>query len=73
VRIIARTTTLEAGCPACGTRSRRRHSHYQRQLADTAVGRQEVLIHLQVHRFRCGNDACARQTFAEQVPGLMVR
>ncbi|MFO7166198.1 MAG: transposase family protein, partial [Mycolicibacterium hassiacum] len=73
VRIIARTTTREAGCPECGTRSRRRHSRYERRLADTAVGRQEVLIHLRVHRFRCGNDACARQTFAEQVPGLTVR
>ncbi|MFA1551971.1 ISL3 family transposase [Actinomadura chokoriensis] len=73
VQIKAGTTTREAGCPGCGTVSRRRHSHYERRLTDTAVGRQEVLIHLRVHRFRCGNDACARQTFAEQVPGLTVR
>ncbi|MGI5418575.1 ISL3 family transposase [Actinomadura luteofluorescens] len=73
VRIIARTMTREAGCPECGTWSRRRHSHYERRLTDTAVGRQEVLIQLRVHRFRCGNDACIRQTFAEQVPGLTVR
>jgi len=73
VRIMARTTTRQAGCPECGAWSQRRHSHYERRLSDTAVGRQEVLIHLRVHRFRCGNDACARQTFAEQVPGLTTR
>lgn len=73
VQIKAGTTTREAGCPECGTWSQRRHSHYERRLSDTAVGRQEVLIHLRVHRFQCGNDACAKQTFAEQVPGLTVR
>ncbi len=73
VQIKAGTTTREAGCPEGGTVSRCRHSHYERRLTDTAVGRQEVLIHLRVYRFRCGNDACARQTFAEQVPGLTVR
>ena len=30
------------------------HSRYQRKLADTASGGQEVLIHLQVRRFFCG-------------------
>lgn len=34
---------------------------------------QEVLIHLTVRRFFCGNGACERKTFAEQVPGLTVR
>jgi transposase len=49
------------------------HSRYQRQLADTAAGGQELLIHLQVRRFFCGNGACAKTTFAEQVPGLTTR
>jgi transposase len=53
--------------------SRRVHSSYQRCLADTASGGQEVLIDLQVRRFFCGNPACAKTTFAEQVPGLTVR
>ncbi|WP_425568601.1 transposase family protein [Nonomuraea antimicrobica] len=53
VRIRARTGTAEAACPACGTPSRRVHSHYERRLSDTAVGGQEVLIHLRVHRFFC--------------------
>ena len=46
------------------------HSRYQRKLADIASGGQEVLIHLQARRFFCGNDACVKATFAEQVPGL---
>ena len=53
--------------------SRRVHSSYQRQLADTASGGQEVLIDLQARRFFCGNPGCAKTTFAEQVPGLTTR
>ena len=52
---------------------RRVHSRYQRRLADTATGGQEVLIDLQVRRFFCGNRGCAKATFAEQVPGLTTR
>jgi len=53
--------------------SRRVHSRYQRRLGDAAAGGQEVLIHLQVRRFFCGNPGCAKTTFAEQVPGLTTR
>ena len=53
--------------------SRRVHSSYQRRLADTASGGQEVLIDLQVRRFFCGSPACAKATFAEQVPGPTTR
>jgi transposase IS204/IS1001/IS1096/IS1165 family protein len=73
VRVLARTCASEAACPGCGVVSRRVHSHYQRRLADTASGGQEVLIHLEARRFFCGNDACLKATFAEQVPGLAVR
>lgn len=53
--------------------SRRAHSRYQRKLAHTASGGREVLIRLQIRRFSCGNDACAKGTFAEQVSGLITR
>jgi transposase len=72
VRIRARTDTLEAACPDCGARSRRRHSHYERRLSDTAVGGQELLIHLRVHRFFCRNATCSRTTFAEQAPPVRI-
>jgi transposase len=73
VRIEARTSGLASDCPACGVRSSRVHSRYERRLADTAAGGQEILVHLQVRRFFCRNDACASTTFAEQVPGLTSR
>ena len=53
--------------------SQRVHSRYQRHLADTAAGGQEVVIDLQARRFFCGNGGCAKATFAEQVPGLTTR
>ena len=71
--MLARTCGSEAACPGCGVVSRRVHSRYERRLADTASGSQEVLIHLQARRFFCSNDACAKGTFAEQVPGLATR
>ena len=71
--MLARTCAGQAACPGCGVVSRRMHSRYQRQLADTASGGQEVLIDLQGRRFFCGNVACAKATFAEQVPGLTTR
>jgi transposase len=73
VHVLARTSGSEAACPGCGVMSRRVHSRYQRKLADTASGSQEVLIHLDARRFFCSNGACAKVTFAEQVPGLTVR
>ncbi|WP_279436351.1 hypothetical protein [Actinomadura sp. 7K534] len=39
VQIKAGTTTREAGCPECGTVSRRRYSYYKRRLTDTVAGR----------------------------------
>jgi transposase len=71
--VVARACAGEAACPGCGVESRRVHSRYERRLADTAAGGQEVLIVLQARRFSCDNAACAKVTFAEQVPGLTTR
>ena len=71
--MLARACASKAACPDCGVLSRRVHSHYQRKLADTASGAQEVLIDLRARRFFCSNDACAKATFAEQIPGLTTR
>ena len=73
VRIQASTQTVRAACPACGAVSRWVHSRYERRLADTAVAAQETMIQLQVRRFFCRNEACAKKTFAEQLPGLTTR
>ncbi|MEX5638136.1 ISL3 family transposase, partial [Parafrankia sp. FMc2] len=49
------------------------HSRYERRLADSPVGGQELVLHLRVRRFCCATVGCARRTFAEQIPGLTVR
>ena len=73
MHVLARTCAAGAACPACGVTSAQVHSRYQRWLADTASGGQQVLIHLHVRRFFCRNSCCAKTTFAEQVPGLTTR
>jgi transposase len=73
VRIQVRATCAGACCPACGSWSGRVHSRYERRLADVAAGGQETLVHLQVRRFFCRNEACNAATFAEQVPALAGR
>ena len=71
--IRACTRADAVACPACGRTSRRVHSRYERRLADGAAGGQRVVIRLQVRRLFCDDPACAKRTFAEQVPGLTVR
>jgi hypothetical protein len=73
VHVLARACASQAACTGCGAVSRRVHSSCQRQLADSASGGREVVIDLQARRFFCGNPACAKATFAEQVPDLTVR
>ena len=63
-----RRPALDAACCHGGSTAR-----YQRRLGDATAAGQEVLIHLQVRRFFCGNQGCAKVTFAEQVPGLTTR
>ncbi|WP_442788738.1 ISL3 family transposase [Dactylosporangium sp. NBC_01737] len=60
-------------CPACGIPASRVHDRYERQIADTAVAGQRVLIRLQVRRFICDVAACTRRTFVEQADGLTFR
>src|SRR5215469_5799300 len=57
----------------CSVLSGRVHSRYERRLLDTAAAGQETMVVLRVRRFFCGNVACGKKTFAEQVPGLTTR
>ena len=68
IRACARAGAV--ACPACGGSSRRVHSRYERRLADAAIGERRVMIWLRVRRLFCDGPACAKRTFAEQVPGL---
>ncbi|MFB7126419.1 ISL3 family transposase [Kitasatospora sp. NPDC056273] len=73
VTVAAGARAPEAVCPACGAGSRRVHSRYERRLADSAVGGRQVIVKLQVRRFRCPATLCPRATFVEQVAGLTFR
>jgi transposase len=73
VRVEASTREGSAACPACGVRSGRAHSGYQRRLLDTAVAGRQMLVVLRVRRMFCDNGGCPKVTFAEQVSGLTVR
>lgn len=72
MRVKASVAAPNSACPGCGYRSARVHSRYERCLSNAALGGAETQICLQVRRFFCGNAACARKTFAEQVPDLTV-
>jgi transposase len=58
-------------CPACGTASRRVHSHYQRKLADLPWEGLPVVILLQARKFFCVGDSCRRKILTEPLPGTV--
>ena len=70
LHLSARATGKRARCPCCGCRSRRRHSQYQRTIADLACGGRRVIIHLQARRFWCLVRGCAQKVFCERLPDL---
>lgn len=68
--ITAASMVKSASCPACGRRSRQRHGRYWRRLAECPCFSHPVSLEVEVRRFRCTNDACPRQTFAEPLVPL---
>jgi transposase len=57
-----------AHCPACGKRSRSRHSAYLRHLKDLPWQGCAVELRLKIRRFRCHNRSCVPRIFAEPIP-----
>jgi transposase len=53
-------------CPLCGTRSRRIHSRYDRQVADLPCAGKEVRLRVITRRFVCEVPHCRRRIFAER-------
>ncbi|MEE1743811.1 ISL3 family transposase, partial [Streptomyces sp. JV184] len=49
------------------------HGYHSRTVADVPVDGRKVVIHVQVRRLVCPVLGCRRQTFREQVPGLLER
>lgn len=64
--VLARSSTVAAMCPACGSPSRRVHSRYVRQVADLPCTGRRVHIRVVTRRFCCDVRLCRRQIFAER-------
>lgn len=71
VTVTARATNSTASCPSCGHIATRLHSYYLRSPQDVPSSGLSVHLKLRVRRFRCQNEDCLRQTFAERLPELV--
>jgi hypothetical protein len=73
VLIRARTRDEPAACPGCGAETGRVHGYHERTAADVPVDGRRVVVKVKVRRMRCPVLGCPRQTFREQVPGVLER
>ncbi|WP_344014179.1 ISL3 family transposase, partial [Nocardiopsis exhalans] len=68
-----RTPDQPSPCPVCGTPSVKVHAYHQRTLTDTPVDGKNVHVTVRIRRLVCSTRGCPRQTFREQLPGVLVR
>ncbi|SES26791.1 Transposase [Lentzea xinjiangensis] len=73
VMITARTRDGAVPCPVCGTATAKVHGYHQRTVKDVPVDGREVVVLLRIRRLACPALNCPRQTFREQIPGLLER
>ncbi len=68
----ARTPQGTAICPVCGAPAGRVHGYHWRTVADVSVDDRRVVVRVRVRRMVCPTRGC-RQTFREQMPGVLER
>jgi transposase len=73
VVVTARTRDAAVPCPACRTLTAKVHGYHRRTVTDVPVDGRQVVVHLRVRRLVCPVLGCRRQTFREQIPGLLER
>lgn len=73
IPVSARTRDDPVPCPACGQPTRRVHGFHGRVVADVPVDGRRVVVLVRVRRLVCPVLGCPRQTFREQVPGVVER
>lgn len=73
VAVSARTRDVAVPCPVCGTPTAKVHGYHRRTVRDVPVDGRQVVVHLRVRRLACPALGCWRQTFREQIPGLLER
>lgn len=71
IRFMARTRDEPVPGPVCGALTGRVHGLCGRTVTDVPVDGRRVVISLRVRRLVCRVRGCPRQTFREQVPGLL--
>lgn len=72
VLVQARTPTAPVACPDCGAVTSRVHGFHDRTVRDVAVDGRRVVLLIRLRRLICPTVGC-RQTFREQVPGVLER
>lgn len=73
IRVVARTRDAPVPCPVCGVPTDKVHGYHIRTVADVPVDGRRVVVRVRVRRLVCPVRGCRRQTFREQVPGLIER
>ena len=73
VRVTARTRDVPVLCPECSVPTGKVHGYHHRTVADVPVDGRRVVVRMRVRRLVCPVPGCPRQTFREQVPGLLER
>ena len=73
IRIQASTPGGPRNCPTCGTATSQVHAYEHRVVADIPVDARRVAIVVVVRRLKCVFVNCVRQTFREQLPGVLER
>ncbi|MFE2717876.1 ISL3 family transposase [Streptomyces mirabilis] len=73
VVVSARTRDVAVPCPVCGTPTAKVHGYHRRTVRDVPVDGRQVVVQLRVRRLACPALGCWRQTFREQIPGLLER
>ncbi|MFE1989850.1 ISL3 family transposase [Streptomyces mirabilis] len=73
VVVTARTRDAAVPCPVCRTLTGKVHGYHRRTVTDVPVDGRPVVVHLRVRRLVCPVLGCWRQTFREQIPGLLER
>lgn len=71
ITAVVGTTSTDALCPLCQHLSERIHSRYVRVLADLPWMGCAVRLELNMRRFFCINQECARQIFTERLPTMV--
>jgi transposase len=73
VVLTARTRDVAVPCPVCGTTTAKVHGYHHRAVKDVPVDGRQVVVRLRVRRLVRPAPGCRRQSFREQIPGLLER